>query len=89
MLYNYEINGVFIGREAYIKNGQMYEVDTSKELIMDYFLLDIPRKEITILHGGSDAFKQAFEEEVKDKRIRVSTDPNDKESAGEFLIIKE
>jgi hypothetical protein len=87
--YNYEINGSFIGADFYVKDGEIVKVDPNKELIIDYFLLNIPEKTLSIIPKGYvDGFVDAFNEEVKDKTIRISKDPNDVERDGEFLIIK-
>jgi hypothetical protein len=87
--YNYEIRGCFIGLDFYIRNGEIVKVDPNKELIIDYFLLDIPSKTLSIIPNDyEDSFVETFNYEVKDKTIRVSKDPNDTERDGEFLIIK-
>jgi len=88
--YNYEIGGCFIGPDSYVSDGEIVKVDPNKELIIDYFLLDVPKKTLSVIpKNHEDGFVEAFNEEVKDKTIRISKKPNDIQRDGEFLIIKE
>jgi hypothetical protein len=88
--YNYEINGCFIGETAFIKDGKLVEIDKGTELILDYFLLNLNTKKVTIIPDNiTDSFPVALENELKDKKLRISKNPDDVEQEGEFLIIKE
>jgi acetyltransferase-like isoleucine patch superfamily enzyme len=87
--YNYEINGVFIGENCYIKNGELIEIDKNTQLIMDYFLLDIPSKKIINIVGTEDCFDKILEKELENKKIIITNDCNYQEKPDEFAIIKE
>lgn len=87
--YNYELNGVFIGEYAYIKNGKLVEVDKNNQIILDYFLLDIPSKKVTNIPEINDCFDVCLMEEIKDKKIVITKDQDYVEQPDEFAIIKE
>lgn len=87
--YNYEINGVFIGENCYIKNGKLVEIDKNTQLIIDYIVLDIPSKKvIKIVDNIEDCFPELFQEEIKNKKIIITNNKNYIEKADEFAIIK-
>jgi len=86
--YNYEINGIYVGENFYIKNGEVIEINQNEEIILDYFLLNLKTKKVVCIVDINDCFAETIENEIKNKTIRISKKIDDIEKYGEFLIIK-
>ena len=86
--YNYEINGIYVGENFYIKNGEVIEINQNEEIILDYFLLNLKTKKIACIVDINDCFAETIENEIKNKTIRISKKIDDIEKYDEFLIIK-
>ena len=70
--YNYEINNVYFGENCYAKNGEVHEIDKQKELMLDYFILNLQDKSIKNPNGEKDGFMTALQEEIKDKKLQIT-----------------
>jgi hypothetical protein len=86
--YNYEINGIFIGEKFYIKNGELYIINNNEEIIIDYFLINLKNKKIENIVNSKDCFSEVLENEIKNKKIIITKNPNYIEKENEFAIIK-
>ena len=69
---NYEINNVYFGENCYVQNGEVHEIDKQKELMLDYFILNLQDKSITNPSGEEDGFIVALQEEIKDKKLQIT-----------------
>ena len=70
--YNYEVNNVYFGENCYVKNGEVHEIDKQKELMLDYFILNLQDKSIKNPSGINDGFIAALQEEIKDKKLQIT-----------------
>lgn len=60
--HHYEINGIFIGNKAYIKNGTLFEVLPEKgEFLFDYFIFNAGAKTFRLVDDSiQDSFHEDF-----------------------------
>ena len=73
--YNYEINNIYFGNNFYVKDGDIYELDKDKEIMMDYFIFNVKDKTIkTPVNDLSDSFPAVFENEIKGKKSKITKD---------------
>ena len=70
--YNYEINNVYFGENCYVQNGEIHEIDKQKELMLDYFILNLQDKNIKNPSKVEDGFMTALQEEIKDKKLQIT-----------------
>lgn len=68
---NYELNNVYFGENCYAQNGKVYELDKNSELMLDYFVLNLKDRTITNPSRERDAFVEALQEEIKDKKLQI------------------
>ena len=70
--YNYEINNVYFGENCYVQNGEVHEIGKQKELMLDYFILNLQDKSIKNPSEINDGFIAALQEEIKDKKLQIT-----------------
>ena len=77
-----EIDGVYLGENFYVKNGEIHLIDKDKEILMDHFVLDLQNKTVKNLANNNDCFPDIFTEEIKNKNVQIT-----KDKKGHHIII--
>ena len=82
--YNFERNNVYFGSDFYVKNGVIHELDKSKEIMLDMYILNLKDKTVWNpsddaqpfpIDRESDSFREEgriFAGEFKDKNLSVT-----------------
>ncbi len=74
--FNLEVNNIHFGDKYYVKNGQLHEIDSDKQILMDNFLFDIKNKKIIDVANSKDPFVEVFSKEIADKTIQITKQKN-------------
>ena len=69
---NYEINNVYFSENCYVEDGNIHEIDKQKELMLDYFILNLQDKSIKNPSELENGFIAALQEEIKDKKLQIT-----------------
>lgn len=72
--YNYEINNTYYGINKTIKNNVVTCYDTSRYIILDYYIIDL--KEKTVASDTEDAFCRSYNKIIVTKKDIENEDPN-------------
>ncbi len=70
--YRHEHNNVYLGDNFYAKNGQVFEVDKNKEIMIENFVLNVQTKEIkNVFNNDKDAFGEALANEIEGRKLQI------------------
>lgn len=69
--YHEEVKNVYFGKDFYAKNGVIYPIDKDKEIMLENVILNLKTHSLTSPWQKKSAFMQAFEIEIKDKKLQV------------------
>ncbi len=88
--FNYEANNMYFGANFYAKDGKIHQTDSAKELMLDNFILNWQTKQLKNPLGEEDGFINAFNSEVKNKKLNILNTKNGEKSifADNFEIIR-
>ncbi len=78
--YNHEVLNTYFGEDFYVENAEVIEIDKSKELMLDNFILNWQTKEIKNPSYDYDAFTQAFADEIANKKLQIKNNKNGEKS---------
>lgn len=76
--YNYEIENTYFGQDYYFSGSMITKLNTSYEVMLDYFILDTRTGEIQKVVGGQVSTHQILQDLLKNKKISIRTNPNNK-----------
>lgn len=85
-IFNYvsERNNVYISENAYVKDGQIYDINKNSEIMLGKgLMLDITKKEVIDLTVDKDTqpeqeydlFRQSLNDAIKDKKLQIKKNP--------------
>lgn len=63
--YRYEKNNCYVGRDFYLKDGEVYPIDKNKQMMVDAFIFDLEKKEIKNPMGAPSSLYDVLVEETK------------------------
>lgn len=95
--YNFEVDNIYFGDNFYFKNGQVYEINKDKEILMDNFIFNTQTKTIRQVNPlfqdnsfVADDFINVFRQEIKGKKIQIIKNDDKSKSiiADNNLIVK-
>ena len=77
--FNYEVNNMYFGPDYYFSGSTITKLNKDYEIMLDYFILDTRTGKIrNQIENISDDTINVINEELKNKKIVVKTNPNNK-----------
>ncbi len=67
--YNYKIGDIYFGENFYALHDKIYEINKDSQVVLDYFIWDNKEKRLLNPSGLDDGFIDAFNTEIKNKKI--------------------
>ena len=69
--YQSEEYGIYVSDGCYVKNGHIYPIDRDKEILFEYFILNLKNKTIQNLFPTAESFVPVLQDEIRDKPLQV------------------
>ena len=70
--YNTEVNNTYFGKDFYVKDGVIYEIDNDTQVMMDNFVFDLKNQWLIDIADSEDEFIDQFEDHIKGKKVQVT-----------------
>ncbi|HNY25478.1 MAG TPA: hypothetical protein PKJ33_02955 [Alphaproteobacteria bacterium] len=80
--FNTEVNNIYFGNDFFVQDGIVHEIDNDSEIMLDNFVFNLKNQWLVDIADTNDDFIPAFEENIKDKKIKII-----KNNADEKIIL--